>query len=159
MLEVVKPATEAGQCAYVDLLRPRRDAHGRPLAAPATVFVSHAWGGIFTELVDAALQSLGDQGKPAAAAGKTEAGKAAATYFWLDIMTVNQWRHEALPDNWWSTTFAQARRDMRFPSTCVANQKPGQPVVCHPRTFPPASPYPPSRPFARGPRERASQRR
>ncbi len=29
------------------------DERGRPLAAAATVFVSHAWGGLLAELVDA----------------------------------------------------------------------------------------------------------
>lgn len=114
MLEVIKPATEARQCAYVELLRSSKDAKGRPLVAEATVFVSHAWANPFAELVDAVLQSLGGD---AALAGKT--------FFWLDVMTVNQWKHETLPPDWWSTTFAEAsaqspslrRRDV--PSVCV----------------------------------------
>lgn len=113
MLEVIKPATKEGQCAYVDLLRPKRDAHGRPLAAPATVFVSHAWKGVFTELVDAVLESVDGDNSSAGGNGAAGGAKApAAAYFWLDVMTVNQWRHEALPEDWWSTTFAQARRDV-----------------------------------------------
>lgn len=39
----VLPATKQELCSYVDLYKDAKDDDGRPLIAPATVFVSHAW--------------------------------------------------------------------------------------------------------------------
>ena len=44
VLRVIKPATAAARCSYVELAG---------IGAPATVFVSHAWAAPFADLLDA----------------------------------------------------------------------------------------------------------
>lgn len=75
-LEIAKPATLALRSAYIDLLRDDRspDGRGTPAVAPATVFVSHAWGNPFESLVAAVESHLG--------------GEADEAYVWIDILSV-----------------------------------------------------------------------
>lgn len=75
-LEIVKPATRALRCAYVELLRGELspDVRRVPAVAPATVFISHAWGNSFESLVAAVEAHLGAEGEDA--------------FVWLDILTV-----------------------------------------------------------------------
>ena len=46
---LVKPATEAARCRFADL------PAVKPYSGPATVFMSHAWGGKWGNLVAAAV--------------------------------------------------------------------------------------------------------
>ena len=63
---VIKPATEAARCSYVDLLRAQRptDDAGHPAVAPATVFVSHAWSYAFGSLLQALLARFAHDTQP-----------------------------------------------------------------------------------------------
>ena len=105
--DIVKPATRAGACAYVELLRGRRSAAGVPAVARATVFLSHAWGNSFEDMIDAAEAHLG--------------AEADTAFVWIDIFTVNQHnetcaqygcacgsRRQLRPQEWWSGTFKDA---------------------------------------------------
>ena len=104
---VVKPATRSRACAYVELLRGRRNAAGVAAVARATVFLSHAWGNSFEDMIDAAETHL--------------AGEAGTAYVWIDIFTVNQHNQTCsqwgcacgslrqLPaQEWWSGAFKDA---------------------------------------------------
>ena len=66
--DIVRPATRARRCRYVELLS---DGVGR-----ARVFVSHTWGAPFEDLVAAVAHALnGDETVPV----------------WVDILAVRQW--------------------------------------------------------------------
>ena len=65
---MVKPATEGERCRFADL------AELRPFTAPATVFVSHAWGGQWGDLV-----------------GACASGGRGDRVVWLDVLAVRQW--------------------------------------------------------------------
>jgi hypothetical protein len=84
--------TRERQCAYTDLLR------GDPsLVGDATVFVSHAWGMRFDELV-AALRDFDCKLR--------EQEPARTPFFWVDVLVNNQ--HFAPVERgfaWWQTTF------------------------------------------------------
>ena len=75
---VVKPLTEAAGCTYAELLlqRDARGPDGIPSVAPATVFVSHAWGYRFAELL-ATLEAH------AATRGEAFAGASGWTSSWV----------------------------------------------------------------------------
>jgi hypothetical protein len=99
---VVKPATLAAgpsgePCTYADLLlaRGEKDAIGRPLAATATRFVSHAWSYKFAELI-AALETV----------------PGAEEYFWIDVFVGAQHKAPKLPQDWWSGAFKQSVVDI-----------------------------------------------
>lgn len=116
---LVKPATlDSGPggepCTYVELLLERWRRQGGQAPAPAdraTVFVSHAWSYVFTELVHA-LESLPG---------------AESEYFWIDMCGLlrsrfalcSDWnvtpsfvgaQHKApvLPQEWWTNAFKDA---------------------------------------------------
>ena len=66
---LVKPATEkAGRCRFAEL------DWIRPFTAPATIFASHCWSGLWGDLV-AALSS----------------GAKTSRVVWLDVFAVRQW--------------------------------------------------------------------
>ena len=54
--QIVLPLTSHHQCAYIDLYAERKDAGGRALVAPATVFISHAWEYCFIQTMDVILE-------------------------------------------------------------------------------------------------------
>ena len=65
---MVKHATEGERCRFADL------AELRPFTAPATVFVSHSWGGQWGDLV-----------------GACASGGRGDRVVWLDVLAVRQW--------------------------------------------------------------------
>jgi len=83
----VKPATRAGACAYLELLRGRA-CDGVPAVGRATVFVSHAWANGAQHLAAAVTATLAGE----------EAGRGAPHYVWYDILSVNQ--HNATCAQW-----------------------------------------------------------
>lgn len=87
---IVVPETQGRRCAYIDLLKGAVDAAGRPLVAPATVFVSHAWKYPFDAPFSVMMEHARDN--PDA-------------YFWFDLFVNNQNIASDLPQEWWSTTF------------------------------------------------------
>jgi hypothetical protein len=91
---VVKPALSAAgdSGSYAALLWAGRcDARGAPFTAPATAFVSHAWGNSFAELCAALAHHLEPDRDTA--------------YVWLDVLVVDQNDPVARPHEWWSGTF------------------------------------------------------
>lgn len=112
--QIVLPATEARRCAYADLLRGSSGSDGRPCVAPATVFVSHAWGNSFLQLVDAiearaAQEEREHHAAQAADAATAERPPPPPPVFWLDILVVDQWRPaEERPTDWWTGAFRSA---------------------------------------------------
>jgi tetratricopeptide (TPR) repeat protein len=91
---VVMPATlvpDGEPVTYAELQSGATDK-GRPLVAPATRFVSHAWSYQFAYLLSA-LATLPD---------------AEEHYFWIDIFVSAQHKALTLPQEWWSTAFRQA---------------------------------------------------
>lgn len=67
---LVKPATRATKCRFVDLPTVRASAE----VGPADVFISHAWGGSWGSLVAAATQYLSRRDR-----------------VWIDVFAVRQW--------------------------------------------------------------------
>jgi hypothetical protein len=122
--EIVKPASASRACAYVELLRGAGPREGATLAAvgPATVFVSHAWGNPFRDMLAAVAAHLaageraatgirGQQAGGDAGAGEgagEAAGEGAEVFLWVDIFVVNQHAAGELPQEWWAQTFRQA---------------------------------------------------
>jgi tetratricopeptide (TPR) repeat protein len=95
VLNVIKPATlvpDGEPVTYAELHGGATDDRGRPLVAPATRFVSHAWAYQFADLLSA-LATLPD---------------ADEQYFWIDIFVGAQHKAPTLPQEWWSTTFKDA---------------------------------------------------
>ena len=104
--EIVVPDTQAMDCSYADWLESGQapaaivgDFGGKPVVAPATHFVSHAWGFNFQMLIRA-LQFFTQQ-----SCDRAEVNT--GIYFWIDIFVVNQ--HKALrgemSEDYWETTF------------------------------------------------------
>jgi hypothetical protein len=96
---IIKPLTASTGGSYADLLLAagaRDAASGAPLAADATVFVSHAWGNNFCSLAAAVLAALD---------GKHDSGR---VYMWNDIFVGPQHKADNLPQSWWTRTFAAA---------------------------------------------------
>lgn len=85
----VEPFTSALRCSYADTLRNRPDS--RELVAPATVFISHAWGMTFDALV-AALRAL-------------QSNSSTVLFFWLDVFVNNQHAAPNRPFEWWQSVF------------------------------------------------------
>lgn len=95
---IINPATQARRCAFVEILR---EKHGSDSVGAATVFVSHAWGNPFLDLVKAvatvgASSASASQRQPPSAVPPPGDGSAAAgfraasettTYLWIDIFT------------------------------------------------------------------------
>ena len=90
---VVKPATLARKCSFIDLIATDQDDQGKPHVGQATVFVSHAWKYKFVDNVDVMEQ---------------HAKKQPAAYFWFDLFVNNQHGTETVPQEWWSTTFRES---------------------------------------------------
>ena len=60
-LQLVKPATRAGMCAYAELLQGSPGDQGRPAVGRANIFLCHAWRNSFEDLVDALETALHDE--------------------------------------------------------------------------------------------------
>ena len=91
---VIKSETRDTNQPFINKYIGLTHSDGRPLAAPATLFVSHAWKSAFCDIVDALEQ---------------HEAKYPDTYFWLDIFAIYQNRTEHKDLVWFSTTF---REDM-----------------------------------------------
>ena len=95
---VFKPLMAGARSSMCDALvrLGAADDAGRPYAAPATVFLSHAWRYPFSQLLEAVGAFVAAQPEPE------------QVYVWLDVLTVNQHAGgEALPQAWWATAFKQ----------------------------------------------------
>ena len=68
MQYLIKPATEANRCRFVDL------PFVKPYTGPATVFLSHAWNGKWGDAMAAACH-----------------GARMDRYVWIDVAAVRQW--------------------------------------------------------------------
>jgi hypothetical protein len=90
---IIKPATLAQRCAFLDTLRGRTDSSGKSATGKATVFVSHAWRYRVNDVINTMLDF-------ASANPDTD------HYFWFDIFVNNQ-HAEGLnhPFEWWCSTF------------------------------------------------------
>jgi hypothetical protein len=68
MRDIIQPATSVCRCRYADL------APMQGYTGPASVFMSHCWGGVWGDLVLAAVS-----------------GARADRYVWIDLFAVRQW--------------------------------------------------------------------
>jgi hypothetical protein len=82
--------TTPQRCALVALYKSQNDANGKPFIASASVFVSHAWQNGIADVLDVMEQY--ESAHP-------------NSYFWFDIVIVNQNIVAEIPEDWWSTTF------------------------------------------------------
>jgi tetratricopeptide (TPR) repeat protein len=103
----VKPMTASGGVSYCDLLR----AQGRDVAA-AQVFISHAWGYKFLDVVDALCDHFSDRRD---------------VVIWFDLFSNSQHRAGSLPFEWWETTFRTAIEGFKHTVLVLAPWK--SPVV------------------------------
>lgn len=87
--------------AELGIHRDLKDSYGRPAFARATHFVSHAWKCDFSGFVAALGCWLVQSNTPAE-----------STYFWVDAFVVNQHQTQAYPQEWWSTRFMEAIRNI-----------------------------------------------
>lgn len=104
-LEIVMPATARMGCSFARLLA---SSHSdlAPFGSPAdvglaSVFVSHAWSFLFSDLVGA-LESASDELVADLSDGKL--------FFWLDLCVNSQHRTFERAFEWWSSTFLNAVR-------------------------------------------------
>ena len=106
--EIVKPATEAVQCSFAQLIIDSgkdgvMDCTEQHVDT-ATVFVSHAWQCPFEELVGCveahatAVQQAGDTSR--------------ADFFWVDVVVNTQWITPKHDFRWWCQTFGQNIRSI-----------------------------------------------
>jgi hypothetical protein len=94
--EQAQDAVPPGTRSYCELLRD--DAATAHLVGQATVFFSHAWLFRFENVVEA-MQAFVD--------GSDSSG---AVFFWFDCFSIDEHATQALPLEWWSTTFRDAIR-------------------------------------------------
>jgi hypothetical protein len=112
---IVKPLTEASASSYADFFVDAQRSHGEsPVGdAPratvdelhasvgkATVFVSHAWGYQFLELVECLRNWW------------VERGSQPDVFFWLDVFVNNQHGASERPFEWWQNAFRTQVREI-----------------------------------------------
>ena len=93
--EYLKPMTITKGMSYCHFLLEEissNDKQSVVTVAPATVFISHAWGSNFLEVVDAFTNHLRTSGQPDAV-------------IWFDLFSNNQHQTSIRPFEWWCTTF------------------------------------------------------
>ena len=74
---IVKPQTEGTNEPYIELYKNTKDAEsGKPLVAPATVVISHAWKYEFVDVVVNVMKQHAQENPDA--------------YFWFDLFTNDQ---------------------------------------------------------------------
>ena len=99
--EYLKPMTMTMGMSYCDILLKEissNNGQSEVTIAPATVFISHAWGSHFLEVVDAFMNHLRTSGQPDAV-------------IWFDLFSNNQHQTSIRPFEWWCNTFQSAIRD------------------------------------------------
>lgn len=94
--QFVKKWTEVQKCSYNDLLREMQHPAYR---SQSGVFISHAWGYDFLDLVDNILAHFD---------GKLD------TVIWLDLFSNNQHKASSLDYDWWATTFRTAIQEFGY---------------------------------------------
>ena len=102
--EYLKPMTMTKEMSYCDILLEEISFNKRKsdvTVAPATVFISHAWGSNFLEVVDAFMNHLRTSGQPDA-------------IIWFDLFSNNQHQTSIRPFEWWCNTFQSAIRDFGY---------------------------------------------
>ena len=106
--QLIKPITRR-ECSYSELVAELSgsDDHTLGRAAPANVFVSHAWDYGFEQVCGALETFFGSE--HARRKGLTREN----TFFWFDVFTVRQrnWeddRADPRPENWWMDLFMVA---------------------------------------------------
>ena len=96
---VIKPETKAINSCYIEKYIDLCDSsNGKPLVAPATVFVSHAWRYEFCDVVVNALEQ--------------HASEHPHSYFWFDLFTNNQNEVASKDFEWFSSTFREGVREI-----------------------------------------------
>ena len=100
--EYLKPMTVTKGMSYCDILvediLSNNGNQSDVTVAPASVFISHAWGSNFLEVVDAFTNHLRTSGQPDAV-------------IWFDLFSNNQHQTSIRPFEWWCNTFQSAIRD------------------------------------------------
>ena len=109
---IVVPDTAEHNCSYAEWIAGGHapdsvvGSYKLPLVAPATHFVSHAWGFNFQSLLQACQRFVIES--------CTNAEEANGIYLWLDIFVVDQ--HAAMrgemADDYWETTFQECIRQI-----------------------------------------------
>ena len=117
--QLIKPITRCG-CSYSELLAGLSSGSDDHQAAPANVFVSHAWDCPF-EQVCSALETFFDS-EHARSKGLTQGN----TFFWFDIFSVRQRNSEEAqvdpkPEGWWMDTFLVAIKVFVITSPAYTN--------------------------------------
>jgi tetratricopeptide (TPR) repeat protein len=97
---LVIAATAASSKSFCDAEALR----GSPEVAPATAFLSHAWGYNFLDVVAAAEAW---EAKRLGALGRKRARQQAPTFFWFDVFSNPQHGATARPFEWWHTMFKE----------------------------------------------------
>ena len=99
--EYLKPMTITKGMSYCDILLEEISSNAGQCVdtiALATVFISHAWGSNFLEVVDAFMNHLRTSGLSDAV-------------IWFDLFSNNQHQTSIRPFEWWCNTFQSAIRD------------------------------------------------
>ena len=92
---IVKDKTRGTNAPFIDLYKDEIDINtGKPLVAPATVFVSHAWKYPFVEVVVDVMEQYNEENPN--------------TYFWFDLFTNDQNANDKKDADWYSTTFRES---------------------------------------------------
>ena len=94
---IVKDKTKGTNAPFIDLYKDEMDIKtGKPLVAPATVFVSHAWKYPFVEVVVDVMEQYNKRNPD--------------TYFWFDLFTNDQNAKDKKDADCYSTTFREISR-------------------------------------------------
>ncbi len=104
--QIVKVLTKAAKCSFVELIQQQAATAGTSSeedVGKASIFTSHAWSYIFTDVVDT-LRDLAKKRDLEVAKSKSKKSKT-RIFFWFDIFVVNQHKAPNLPFEWWRTTF------------------------------------------------------
>jgi hypothetical protein len=83
--KIIKPATEAKRCAYIQIA-------DKACVGKATVFVSHAWKYDINDVFTVMLEYADTHPN---------------TFFWFDLFCNNQHQATSHPFEWWCNTFQQ----------------------------------------------------
>ena len=94
---LVIPETKDKQCTLYDQRRHMMDDNGQPCFGRANVFISHAWACKTADVLDVAEQYEAEH---------------PGSYYWYDIVMINQNLVAEVPEDWWSTTFMDLIKDI-----------------------------------------------
>ncbi len=88
---IIKPATESCKLSYCEMLLQENDTS--VFVSPAKVFISHAWGKQFLEMLDALFYHFESN---------------LDVIVWIDTLSNNQHKNDDRKFEWWTTTFKDA---------------------------------------------------